>query len=72
MHNRYRLKLFTLGVDTAKDMIYSRLRIPAPGPGYMHLPDWVDLEYANQLTAERSIRKYVKGGHAAGESPREK
>jgi len=27
----------------------------------MHLPDWVDLEYANQLTAEKSIRKYVKG-----------
>ncbi len=61
MHNRYRVKLFTLGVDTAKDMIYSRLRIPAPGPGFMHLPDWADLEYANQLTAERSIRKYVKG-----------
>jgi len=61
MHNRYRVKLFTLGVDTAKDVIYSRLRIPAPGPGYMHLPDWADLEYANQLTAERCIRKYVKG-----------
>jgi phage terminase large subunit GpA-like protein len=61
MHNRYRVRLFTLGVDTAKDMVYSRLRIPTPGPGYMHLPDWVDLEYANQLTAEKSIRKYVKG-----------
>jgi phage terminase large subunit GpA-like protein len=61
MHNRYRVKLFTLGVDTAKDIVYSRLRIPTPGPGYMHLPDWVDLEYANQLTAEKSIRTYVKG-----------
>jgi phage terminase large subunit GpA-like protein len=61
IHNRYRVRLFTLGVDTAKDMIYSRLRIRTPGPGYMHLPDWVDLEYANQLTAEKSIRKYVKG-----------
>jgi phage terminase large subunit GpA-like protein len=61
MHNRYRVKLFTLGVDTAKDVIYSRLRIPSPGPGFMHLPDWVDLEYVHQLTAERCIRKYVKG-----------
>jgi phage terminase large subunit GpA-like protein len=61
MHNRYRVKLFTLGVDTAKDVIYSRLRIPAPGPGFMHLPRWVDLEYVHQLTAERCIRKYVKG-----------
>jgi len=61
MHNRYRTKLFTLCVDSAKDMIYSRLRIGTPGPGYMHLPDWTDAEYVAQLTAEKAIRKYVKG-----------
>ena len=61
MHNRYRTKLFTLCVDSAKDMIYSRLRIGAPGPGYMHLPEWTDAEYVAQLTAEKAIRKYVKG-----------
>jgi len=61
MHNRYRVKLFTLGVDAGKDIIYSRLRIPTAGPGYVHLPEWTDLEYVHQLTAERSVRKYVKG-----------
>jgi phage terminase large subunit GpA-like protein len=61
MHNRYRTKLFTLCVDSAKDMIYSRLRIGTPGPGYMHLPEWTDAEYVAQLTAEKAIRKYVKG-----------
>jgi phage terminase large subunit GpA-like protein len=62
IHNRYRVKLFTLCVDTAKDIIYSRMRIEAPGPGFMHLPaGTADEEYVAQLTAERAIRKYVKG-----------
>jgi phage terminase large subunit GpA-like protein len=51
--NAYRAKLFTLCVDTAKAKIYSRLRIPAAGPGYMHLPEWTDTEYLEQLTAEK-------------------
>lgn len=62
IHNRYHVKMFTLCVDTAKDVIYSRLRIEAPGPGYMHLLEGTaDDEYIEQLTAERAIRKYVKG-----------
>jgi len=60
-HNRYRTPLFTLCVDTAKETVCSRLKIAAPGPGYMHLPGWIDAEYVEQLTAEKKIRKYVKG-----------
>lgn len=59
-NNRYRVPLFTLGTDTAKDLIYSRLAIRAPGPGYVHLPSWVDLEYVEQLTAERAVKKWYK------------
>ena len=59
--NRYRVHLYMVGTDTAKDAVYSRLRIPGPGPGYMHLPDWVDAEYVAQMTSEKSIRKYIKG-----------
>jgi len=40
--NRYRVKLFVLCVDTGKETVYSRLRIGAPGPGCMHLPEWID------------------------------
>ena len=65
--NRYRVALFTLCTDTAKDVIYSRLRINGRGPGFMHLPEWVDAEYAEQLTAEKSIRKWVKGKGAVRE-----
>lgn len=60
--NRYRAKLFTLCVDTGKAAVLGRLRIAAVGPGYCHLPEFVDLEYLEQLTAERAIPKRTKGG----------
>lgn len=67
-NNRYRIPLYTLCTDTAKEQIYSRLQIPLPAPGEpapgcMHFPDasWVDKEYADQLTAEKGVWKYVKG-----------
>jgi phage terminase large subunit GpA-like protein len=66
-HNRYNVPLFVLCVDTGKDVVMSRLRIPSPGPGYVHMPDWVDEEYLAQLTAEKAIRKYVKGRGAVRE-----
>ena len=65
--NRYRVPLFVLCVDTGKDIVMSRLLIQTPGPGFAHLPDWVDEEYVAQLTAETAIRKYVKGRGAVRE-----
>jgi phage terminase large subunit GpA-like protein len=67
LNNRYRVKLFVLCVDTGKDLVFSRMRISSPGPGYLHLPDWADGEYLAQLTAEKAIRKYVKGRGAVRE-----
>lgn len=60
-NNRFRVKLFTIGTDTAKDRIFARMKIPAPGPGFMHLPDFIEDEYIAQLTAERAVRRYKKG-----------
>jgi len=59
-NNRYRAKLFTLCVDTAKEIVFSRLRIGTAGPGYCHLPEWIDEEYIALLTAEKAIRKWIK------------
>ena len=59
--NRYNLPLFVLCVDSGKEAVVSRLQVRGPGPGFMHLPDWVDDEYLEQLTAEKAVRKYVKG-----------
>jgi phage terminase large subunit GpA-like protein len=65
--NRYRVPLFVLCVDTGKDIVMSRLMISNVGPGFMHLPDWTDTEYIAQLTAEKALRKYVKGRGAVRE-----
>lgn len=59
-HNRYHIPLFVLCVDTGKETVYSRLRVASPGPGYCHLPEWVEPEYVAQLTAEKAVRKWKK------------
>lgn len=63
VNNRYRVRLFYVGTDTAKDAIYGRLKITQPGPLYCHFPvaDWCDEAYFNQLTAERLLRQQVHG-----------
>lgn len=61
-NNSYRVPLYSLNVDIGKDLVFGRMRIPGPGPGYMHLPDWADDEYLEQLSkSEKPVRKYIKG-----------
>ena len=55
------LKLFPIGTDTAKDVIFGRLKIEKPGPGYCHFPDRYPEEYFKQLTAEQRVTRYIKG-----------
>lgn len=57
------VNLFTVGVDAAKGLVYSRLRQRSPGPGYCHFPqhDAFDEEYFAQLTAEKIVTRYQKG-----------
>lgn len=50
-----------MGVDSAKDLLHSRLRIGTPGPGYLHFPDTTDRVFFEQLTAERLVTKYRAG-----------
>ena len=65
--NRLHVPLFIIGTDTAKDQIYSRLKLRTPGGGYMHLPAWTGLEYVQGLCSERAVTKYVKGKGAVRE-----
>lgn len=60
-NNIGKIPLYGIGVDTAKELLYSRLRIDEPGPGYCHFPSNRDPEYFKQLTAERQVIKYNKG-----------
>jgi phage terminase large subunit GpA-like protein len=60
-NNKVRALLIPIGVDTAKEIIYDRLKIEEHGAGYMHFNQKCDEEYFNQLTAEKQITKYNKG-----------
>jgi phage terminase large subunit GpA-like protein len=61
INNAQRVKLFPVGVDTAKELVYSRLRITEPGAGYCHFPASYDDEYFRQITAEQLVSRYHKG-----------
>ncbi len=52
---------FMIGVDAAKDALYSRLKNSKPGPGYCHFPIGRELEYFEQLTAEKKFTRYHNG-----------
>lgn len=50
-----------VGIDEAKAILFRRLQIATPGPGYCHFPDDRDDEYFLQLTAEKLVTRYTKG-----------
>jgi phage terminase large subunit GpA-like protein len=56
-----RAALFTVGTDTAKDSVYSRLQTADLGPGYMHFPSDRDETWFRQLTAETKVTRYKNG-----------
>lgn len=63
--NRAGVRVWPIGTDTAKDVVFGRLRLTDPGPGYMHFPppqvDGADDDYLTQFTHERRTVRYVKG-----------
>lgn len=60
-NNIGKINLFPVGVDTAKELIYSRLKIQTEGEGYCHFPKGRSTEYFLMLTAEKKVTKYFKG-----------
>ena len=56
------LEFFLVGVDTVKDVVYSRLKIDDPqAAGYCHFNMSYDDNHFKQLTAEEAKTSYVKG-----------
>lgn len=61
-NNQQRVRLYPLGVDVLKELVYSRLKIGEYGAGYMHFSkEKNDLDYFTQLTCEHIERKYKNG-----------
>ena len=61
-------QIYLLGVDQGKALLYARLRLAEPGPGYIHFPaaEAFDDEYFRQLAAEE-LRTRVRNGRAFSE-----
>jgi phage terminase large subunit GpA-like protein len=49
--------LYGVGVDTAKEKIYSSLKLEKPGPSYVHIlkKDSLGADYLSELTAEQLV-----------------
>lgn len=66
-NNRFGVRLFLVGTDTAKDTIFGQLQVDEPGPGYCHFPadpaqgEQYDTKYFQQLCSEKKIIKYTGG-----------
>ena len=64
-NNRADTPMWTLGVDTGKEWIYTSLTKEDEGSNYCHFPNdkgtGYNEEYFNGLTAERRVMRYKKG-----------
>ena len=55
------VQLWPVGGDTAKSVIYGRLKQKETGPGYIHFPIGLDDDFFMQLTAEKLTTQYTRG-----------
>jgi phage terminase large subunit GpA-like protein len=61
-NNAQKAILYMIGAHTGKEAFLSRLaKNRTEGPGFVHLPDWVDSEQLAQLTAEKLVTRIVGG-----------
>jgi phage terminase large subunit GpA-like protein len=57
-----------IGVDEAKSILTRRLKmIQAPGHGYCHFPHDRDMEWFEQITSEKLVTRYPRGGRPVRE-----
>ncbi len=49
--------VYMLNVNLIKDGIFGDLSRQVPGPGYVHIPEWIEDEYFAEITAEQRTAK---------------
>jgi phage terminase large subunit GpA-like protein len=60
--SKSRVSLWMIGVDTAKELLYGRLKkVTEPGPGYVHFDADTTAEFLEQLTSETVVFRQVQG-----------
>jgi len=64
--------VWPVGVDTAKDVIYARLKkVTVPGPGYMHFDATTTEEWFEQLASETVVYRVTQGRRVRVWRPRQ-
>ena len=66
------VKLWSVGTDTAKDLLLGQLSIDKPGPGFVHMSADLPREWFEQLTAEQRVLTRVQGRQVYRWVPRRK
>lgn len=56
------VKLWSVGTGTAKDLIFNRLRIAQPGPGYIYLSPELPADFFHQLVSEHRVEQKTSRG----------
>jgi phage terminase large subunit GpA-like protein len=56
-----RTPMWIVGVDSAKSVIYGRLKIEQPSPGFCHFPAERTREWFEQLLSETLVTSYSRG-----------
>lgn len=56
-----RSRLWLVDTVQLKDILFSRLRVEVPGPGYVHFPAWANKEWLDQILSEKVVRRRVGG-----------
>ncbi len=59
--NVQHVTVFPIATDTAKDILFSRLKVQTPGPAYIHFNYSFSEDFFDQLSAEKRVVKYYKG-----------
>lgn len=62
--NKGKIRLYSLGTETAKDSLFSWMNKEKPGPRFMHFPASYGFEYFRQLTSEKAIQAKDRRGRA--------
>jgi phage terminase large subunit GpA-like protein len=59
------VKVWQIGTDTAKHLLYGRMRLTQAGPGFVHVPKAIaDTDEFEQMTAAKLLPVVVQGKHS--------
>jgi phage terminase large subunit GpA-like protein len=71
MNNKGGIPLYIIGTDTAKEVVFGRLKIEKKNdwkddevhPGFPHFNHFCDADYFEQLTGEKQVMRKIQGLH---------